>query len=238
MDRPPDRTRKPKQTSFSTTPSRQTVSLVYSAASNDGNPQISGNGQFIASVITTQNSQDQNSQDNVVVTNDSGTVLTQIAGDPNYNQNGNSFGDPGAVEDPGISSTGQFVSFWSTASEIAVTQNGVTTDFFTGNTAETIAEVYVYDRQNNTLQEVSVNNAGVPGTANSGGLSFDGNGSDWPSAISANGTYVVFQSSATNLVPGSGAGDQTACPAFLTSARPTFTFTTRRRTRSSLSPPD
>ena len=48
----------------------------------------------------------------------------------------------------------------------------------------------------------------MPGNANSGGLSLDGNGSDWPSAISANGTYVVFQSSATNLVPGSGAGDQ------------------------------
>ena len=112
-----------------------------------------------------------------------------------------------------ISSTGQFVSFWSTASEIAVTQNGVTTDFFTGNTAETTAEVYVYDRQNNTLQEVSVSNAGVPGNANSGGLSLDGGGSgSWASSLSANGTYVVFQSSATNLVPGSGAGEQNGVP--------------------------
>jgi probable HAF family extracellular repeat protein len=186
----------------------QTVSLVYSAASDDGNPVISGNGQFIAATITTQNY-----QDNVVVTNDSGAVLTQIAGDPNFNfQSGNTFGDPGAVENPGISSNGQFVSFWSTASEIAVTQNGVTTDFSTGNTAETTAEVYVYDRQNNTLQEVSVSNAGVPGNANSGGLSLDGNGGNWASSLSANGTYVVFQSSATNLVPGSGAGDQNGVP--------------------------
>ena len=33
-----------------------------------------------------------------------------------------------------------------------------------------------------------------------------------PSSLSANGTYVVFQSSATNLVAGSGAGDQNGVP--------------------------
>ena len=209
----------------------QTVSLVYSAAATEGNPEISGNGQFIASVITVQNSQDQSYQDNVVVMNDTGSVLTQIAGDPNYNQNGNSFGDPGAAEDPGISNNGQFVSFWSTASEIAVTQNGVTTDFSTGNTAETVAEVYVYDRQNNTLQEVSVSDTGVPGNANSGGLSLQGNGSDWPTAISANGTYVVFQSSATNLVPGSGAGDQNSVSSvFNVSASNVYLYDTQTNT--------
>ena len=54
----------------------QTVSLVYSAAATEGNPEISGNGQFIASVITVQNSQDPSYQDNVVVMNDTGSVLT------------------------------------------------------------------------------------------------------------------------------------------------------------------
>ena len=103
---------------------------MYSAASDDGNPQISGNGQFIASVITTQNSQDQSYQDNVVVMNDTGA-----SPDANRRRSelqfrtGNCFGDPGAVEDPGISSNGQFVSFWSTASEITVTENGVTHRF-------------------------------------------------------------------------------------------------------------
>ncbi len=209
----------------------QTVTLVYSATPDNGNPVISGNGQFIAATIMTQNSQDQPSQDNVVVTNDSGAVLTQISGDPNFNfQSGNTFGDPGAVEEPDISSNGQFVSFWSTASEIAVTQNGVTSDFFTGNTAETTAQVYVYDRVNNTLQEVSVSNAGVPGNANSGGLSLDDNGSD-PSSISVNGTYVVFQSSATNLVPGSGAGDQNGVPSvFNVSASNVYLYDTQTNT--------
>ncbi|MGA2893337.1 MAG: hypothetical protein ABSE22_10730 [Xanthobacteraceae bacterium] len=205
----------------------QTVSLVYSTASDDGNPEISGNGQFIASIITTENY-----QDNVVVMSDTGTILTQIAGNPNFTTpTGNTFGDAGAVEDPGISSNGQFVSFWSTAAEIAVTQNGVITDFSTGNTAETIAEVYVYNRLNNTLQEVSVSNADVPGNANSGGLSLNGNGSDWPSSISATGTYVVFQSSATNLVPGSGAGDQNGVPSvFNVSASNVYLYDTQTNT--------
>ena len=107
----------------------------------------------------------------------------------------------------------------------------MTTDFSTGNTAETVAEVYVYDRQNNTLQEVSVSDTGVPGNANSGGLSLQGNGSDWPTAISANGTYVVFQSSATNLVPGSGAGDQNSVSSvFNVSASNVYLYDTQTNT--------
>jgi probable HAF family extracellular repeat protein len=205
----------------------QTVSLVSSGASDNGGAEISGNGQLIAASFTNQSYQDY-----AVVMGDSGNVLTQITGDPNFNvQSGNTFGDPGSVEDPAISSNGQFVSFWSTASEIAVTQNGTTTTFDTGNTAEIVAQVYVYDRQNNTLQEVSVNNQGQRGNADSGAPSLGSNNdNDWPSSLSADGSYVLFQSSATNLVAGSGAGNPNGVTGVVDASSNIYLYDTRTDT--------
>jgi probable HAF family extracellular repeat protein len=185
----------------------QAITLVASGASEGGQEAaISGNGQFVAAEFTNT----QTFQDYIVVTGDSG-VVTQITGDPNFNSqtSGSYSGDAGSVETPDISPDGNYVSFWSTASQIAVTQDGTTTTFNTGNTAETIPQVYVYDRQTNTLQMVSVNSLNQQGNANSGTVTLgenDNNG--FQSSLSANGTYVVFQSAATNLVPDSGAGPE------------------------------
>jgi probable HAF family extracellular repeat protein len=186
----------------------QTITMVGLPPSTggDGNVAIDGNGQLLVTDFTNVNNY---YQDYALVTNASGIVQDTITGDPGYQPNGgNTTGDPGSVEDPSISANGEFVTFWSTASVIAVTNaNGVPTLFLTGNTAQDVAQVYVYDRETNTLQTVSVNNHGHQGNADSGTLSLgNDNNNSWASGVSGNGTYVVFQSAATNLVPGSGSG--------------------------------
>jgi hypothetical protein len=56
-------------------------------------------------------------------------------------------------------------------------------------------DVFVHDRETGTTERVSVDNAGNQGNRSSGDLG------DRP-AITADGRYVAFESSATNLVPG------------------------------------
>ena len=140
--------------------------------------------------------------------NDAGTVLTEISGDPSYSPPPNAPNiNPASLFNPAISRDGQFVSFWSTSAVISVAEGGATYTFNTGNTAETTAEVYVYDTVNHSLQEVSGVLGGVQGNGNSGTLSVaDNNSANWASSLSADGRYVVFQSVASNLV--AGAGDQ------------------------------
>ena len=79
----------------------------------------------------------------------------------------------------GISGDGRFVVFTSSA-----------TNLVPGDT-NSVADVFVRDRQTGTTERESVDSAGNQGNAASSG---DG--------ISADGSFVVFTSSATNLVPG------------------------------------
>lgn len=79
-----------------------------------------------------------------------------------------------------ISDNGQFVAFWSMSSNL------VPGDTNSG------ADVFVYNRQTDTIERVSVNNAGIQGT--------NGN-SDFPH-ISADGRYVAFTSNQIGLVSG------------------------------------
>ncbi len=77
------------------------------------------------------------------------------------------------------SSDGRYVSFSSVATNlVAGDSNGV-------------EDVFVYDRNTDTVERVSLSSAGVQG----------GGASDLPS-ISADGRYVAFRSFATNLVAG------------------------------------
>ena len=167
-----------------------------------GQPEISGNGQFIAA----SSSNTQNFGDDILVMDHGGNVLTTITGDPNAPENPiYTFASAASVEDPGISGDGRFVSFLSTSTEVVA---GGTT-FHTGDT-NGIAQVYVYDRQDNTLQMISVNNHGQQGNGDSGAITLGSdNTDDWVSSFSADGRFVVFQSAATNLAPGGGtpAGD-------------------------------
>jgi len=78
-------------------------------------------------------------------------------------------------DDPSISADGRYVAFESQASNLVAANTGGGTD------------VYVYDRQTNTIEWVSI--------ANSISTSFD-------PAISGDGRYVAFYSYASNLVAG------------------------------------
>jgi uncharacterized repeat protein (TIGR01451 family) len=85
----------------------------------------------------------------------------------------------GFSEGPAISADGRFVAFQSNASNLVLGDDSFTDDIF------------VRDRLLGTTEIVSVNNAGVKG-----------NGSSIRPDISTNGRFVVFSSSADNLVPG------------------------------------
>ena len=73
-----------------------------------------------------------------------------------------------------ISDDGNYISFTSEASSLVANDNNGKSD------------VFVYDRQNNTLELIT---SGANGDSTSG-------------LISGNGSYVVFESDANNLVPG------------------------------------
>jgi Tol biopolymer transport system component len=87
---------------------------------------------------------------------------------------------------PAISADGRYVAFESSASSLV---NGDTNGF---------TDVFVRDRQTGVTTRVSVTSDGT-----------QGNGSSYAPAISADGRYVAFESSASNLVSGdtNGFGD-------------------------------
>ena len=165
---------------------------------NGGSVSISRDGTLIAFEHGVNNG-----KLDIVVTDHSGNTLTDISSnDPSFNptNSSNNFGNVGSLYSPSLSGDGRYVSFWSTSSDIAV--GG--TDFQTGNSNGT-AQVYVYDRYLNHLTKVSVANDGITqGNANSAVLNIgdNNNSDDWAPALSPDGRFVVFQSSATNLVNG------------------------------------
>ncbi len=85
-----------------------------------------------------------------------------------------------------ISADGRYVAFQSTASNLVSDDNNSTYDIF------------VYDRQMDTIERVSVASDGT-----------QGNGQSTIAGISADGRYVTYSSDASNLVSGdtNGAGD-------------------------------
>ena len=80
---------------------------------------------------------------------------------------------------PSLSADGRYVAFFSSASNLVF-----------GDT-NGLQDVFVYDRQEQTLERVSVSDDGTQGNRES----------DYP-ALSADGRFVAFKSWASNLVPG------------------------------------
>ncbi len=80
---------------------------------------------------------------------------------------------------PGITSDGRYVSFGSDARDIIVGDNN------------NYSDVFVYDRELDEFELVSVSSGGT-----------QGNGVSFTNRISPDGRYVVFVSNATNLVAG------------------------------------
>ena len=93
-------------------------------------------------------------------------------------------GDGGSTY-PSVSSTGRYVAFQSEATNLVAGDTNVAKDIF------------VYDRTLNTIERVSVSSDEAEGD----GIS------EYPN-ISADGNYVVFSSSSTNLVAGDANGIQ------------------------------
>ncbi|MGO8928153.1 MAG: hypothetical protein ACLQU3_14880 [Limisphaerales bacterium] len=89
---------------------------------------------------------------------------------------------------PIISPDGRYVLFASTANNLVLTSNNAPLPL---NVPPSL-NVFLRDRTNQTTTLVSVNLSGAAG----------GNGDSWPCGVSADGHYALFESSASDLVPG------------------------------------
>jgi uncharacterized repeat protein (TIGR01451 family) len=92
-------------------------------------------------------------------------------------------GSPAGGDDAEISADGRFVAFRSSAQNLVPDHPAF----------DVSTHVYVYDRQTQAIERVDVSDSGVLADSQSRGL-----------AISADGRFIGFDTSATNLVPGPG----------------------------------
>jgi Tol biopolymer transport system component len=154
------------------------VSISTSSAACSGNclnPSVSGDGRYVAfsSDAADLVSGDTNGCMDVFVRDTvSGTTTRVSVSSSGVQGNGNS-------QHPSISADGRYVAFESLASNLVSGDTNVASDIF------------VHDMITGNTVIASVSSAGVIGNA----------GSYYP-CISADGTYVAFQSDAANLVSG------------------------------------
>jgi hypothetical protein len=137
---------------------------------------ISTNGQYIAFWSDADNlaSGDTNGLRDVFV--------HDAVGGTNFLVSVNTNGVPGngLSTDPAISGDGRYVTFTSGSSDLVV------------NDTNNVTDIFLRDLQTGTTSLVSVNTNGGPG-----------NGDSYSPTISMDGRYVLFFSTASNLVPGS-----------------------------------
>jgi Tol biopolymer transport system component len=145
-------------------------------------PAISGDGRFIAFSSTSSSliPSDGNGFFSDVFVRDRLAGTLEIVSVSSTGVQGNVYS-----VSPSISADGRFVAFSSRAINLVP-----------GETNGSIEDIFVRDRQAGTTERVSVDSGGIQG--------------DGPSlfpSISADGRYVAFTSSATNLVPGDTNGE-------------------------------
>lgn len=143
------------------------------ADSSSNSPSISGDGRLVAfgSSATTLISGDANARTDVFVREPSVPATTRVSVASNGDE-----GDDGG-SDASLGSEGRFIAFTSSSTNLVAVDANSQTD------------VFVHDRETGGTSLVSMSAVNAQG---------DG-GSDSP-AISADGRYVAFRSSATNLV--------------------------------------
>lgn len=171
--------------------STNTTTLVSVSSSGDrGNDlsfhnSISGDGRFVAFQSNASNLVlgDTNNSTDIFVRDLSTNTTTLVSV--------NSAGDRANTYSilPSISADGRFVAFQSEASNLAP-----------GDTKNQ-TQIFVRDRLTNTTTLLSVDSAGNPGNTPVDPAGNPGGNTRYPS-ISADGRFVVFDSEATNLVPG------------------------------------
>ncbi|MGR8999097.1 MAG: TolB family protein, partial [Gammaproteobacteria bacterium] len=139
------------------------------------NPSISADGRYVlfSSFASNLVAGDTNGELDVFVHN-RGTGATKRVSVDSFGNQGNGYSGNYSA----ISADGRYVTFYSRASNLV-----------TDDTNET-SDIFVHDRNIGTTVRVSVNSEGN-----------QANGRSLKSAISENGRYVFFQSSADNLVP-------------------------------------
>jgi Tol biopolymer transport system component len=151
------------------------------AEGNNGsaNPSISADGRYVAfdSYATNLVGSDGNGVRDIFVYDRQADTIERVSV-----SDGGAEGDQNSYS-PSISADGRYVAFDSTATTLVASDtNGV-------------RDIFVYDRQAGTIERVSVSSSGTPA-----------DDSSFRASISADGRYVAFESSATNLVSGDGNG--------------------------------
>jgi Tol biopolymer transport system component len=138
-------------------------------------PAISADGRYVAFVSGATNlvAGDTNTTSDIFVYDRQTDTIERVSVD------GSGIQGNGGSQNPSIGSDGRYVAFESDA-----------TNLVAGDT-NTISDIFVYDRQTDTIERVSVDGSGTQGNGGSGDPS-----------ISSDGRYVAFESDATNLVPG------------------------------------
>jgi hypothetical protein len=166
------------------------VSIGLAGAQPDGrsaNPSISGNGRFIAFESTATNlvAGDTNQSSDIFVHDrQTGTTSRVSVTSAGEERSGDSV-------DPHITPDGRFVVFGSGAALVADDTNGCTPSIL-------CTDIYLHDRQTGTTTRVSVGAAGAQADA-----------ACTAPRISDDGRIVVFNSSATSLVPLTGPSPNT-----------------------------
>jgi Tol biopolymer transport system component len=160
-----------RTTGVTTLVSKSTAGVQSDGTSNS--PSISADGRYVAyySDATTLVSGDINGAYDVFV-RDRNTGTTALVSRNSAGTEGD-----GPSGSPSISGEGRYVAFESAATNLVA---GDTNGF---------PDIFIRDRQTGTTTLVSRNSAGV-----------EGNGASGYASISADGRYVTFESTATNLV--------------------------------------
>lgn len=169
------------------TQSNQTtrVNISTNGAQADGggsNPSISADGRYVAfnSGATNLVPGDTNGLSDVFVHDRETGQTTRVSLSSSREQGNNT------SYYPYISSDGRYVGFSSSASNLVPGDNNAYSD------------VFVHDRQTGQTTRVSISTSGEEGE----------HSSSYPSPISADGRYVAFGSTASNLVPDDTNGTQ------------------------------
>lgn len=144
------------------------------ASGTSTTPAISADGRFVAFQSDAPDlvPNDTNGVEDVFVYDRQTGAIQRVSVDNNGTE-GN-----GASQNPSISANGRFVAFQSAASNLVA------------NDTNGVVDIFVYDRQTNTIQRVSVDSNGT-----------EANGPSRRPSISGDGNRVAFESTASNLVP-------------------------------------
>jgi Tol biopolymer transport system component len=159
--------------------STERVSISSSGVqANDESKQvaISADGRFVTFSSAASNlvDGDTNGYDDIFVRDRVAGTTTRVSDAPGGVQANRQ------SEWPSISADGRYVAFASRANNLLA-----------GQPADFGFDTFVYDRQTGTLELVSVSTTGGAG-----------NGQAWNASLSADGRYVAFESTSSNLVVG------------------------------------